>query len=315
MSIQEHAIPYRDGHVVVREHPGEGPDVVLVHGPGFCAAAWDLVVETLGGAVHAYAIDLPGHGGSTASMRRPDDAWESVIEAVRHLDLPCPLLVGMGHGSQACVAASLEAGGLFAGIVALGGAYVRTTENALSEIEFYTSAQFRAQMRDRFFFGYRGRTDAEARTLIDHVVARLATDWRVVGFKGLREETAYSLRPHPDGDGWVNVPTPETITTMLSIPATHRYFPDERLLPRVDIPVEIVQLSNGLDAEHAGRERALAAQHEFITARALDAGDYPHYTRHKEVAAIVLEACGRMPRPSDPDEATDEGIDEGTTTD
>ena len=70
MIIREHEVPYGLGTVVVRDYGGDGPDVLLVHAPGFCAAAWDNVAESLKGDVHAYAIDLPGHGRSTAPMRR-----------------------------------------------------------------------------------------------------------------------------------------------------------------------------------------------------------------------------------------------------
>lgn len=98
MIIREHEVPYGLGTVVVRDYGGDGPDVLLVHAPGFCAAAWDNVAESLKGDVHAYAIDLPGHGRSTAPMRRAYDAWKSILAVTEHLGLTNPLLVGLKPG-------------------------------------------------------------------------------------------------------------------------------------------------------------------------------------------------------------------------
>lgn len=296
--IREHEVSYRNGAVVVRDYGGTGPSVLLVHGPGFCAAAWDTVAASLGDDVHAYAIDLHGHGKSTSTPRTAVDSWGSVLAVVRELGLSAPLLVGLGLGSHACLAASLEAPGEIAGIVTLGGACVRTQESAEDDIAFYASSQFAEMLRTRFFFGFRGHSTKEAETLVDRMIARLGTDWRVVGFKGLREEVRYSIRPAPDGDGWVNMPLPSTITTMVSMKVGDRHFPDQSLYRRIDVPVLIVQLADGLDQEHARRERDLAVEHPPVSVRALDAGEYPHYTRHNEVAAIILDTCGVTPRPA-----------------
>ncbi len=283
-------MPYGDGIVVVRDFGGSGPDVLFVHAPGFCAAAWDRVAAALEGKVHAYALDLPGHGGSTASARRPADAWNSILAVARHLDLS-PLLVGLGQGTHASLCAAIEDPELFTGVVALGGACARTEESAADDIAFYTSPQFRGSLRDRFYFGRTGTTVAEAELLMDRITAQLARDWRVVGFKGLREELRYSIRAAPDGSGWVNLPHPDTIIRLVSVETGDRLYPDERLYRRIRVPVCIVQLSDGLDAANAQRERALAHTHPLVSVRGLDSGEYPHYTRYQEVAAIVLETC------------------------
>lgn len=296
MIIREHEVPYGLGTVAVRDYGGDGPDVLLVHAPGFCAAAWDNVAESLKGDVHAYAIDLPGHGRSTAPMRRAYDAWKSILAVTEHLGLTNPLLVGLSQGTHSCLAATVEGPDVFSGVIALGGACVRSTESAADDVAFYTSPEFTEMLRYRFCFGFRGDTQKEANDLTDRLVAKLATDWRVVGFKGLREEIGYSLQPHPEG-GWVNLPLPSTITTMLTIEQGKPYFPDQSMYRRIAVPVLIVQLAEGLDQEHAERERDLALENRLVSVRGLDAGEYPHYTRHNEVAAIILETCGLTMRP------------------
>ena len=299
MNVTEHQIPYGTGVLNVRDYGGQGPSVVFVHAAGFCALAWDQVAEALGGRVRAVALDLPGHGASTAPMRTAADAWRSIVAVTEALELTHPLLVGLSQGSHACLAATLTRPEMFAGVVTFGGACVRSVENAEDEIAFYTSHAFADLLQQRFFFGVRGETRREADTLVDHIVVRLAKDWRVIGFKGLREEILYSLRPHPEG-GWVNLPVPATILTMISFSPDDRFYPAETLYRRLTVPVLIVQLADGLDREHAGRERTLAVENDLVSVRGLDAGEYPHYTRHHEVAGIVLDACGVSARPGVP---------------
>lgn len=86
---------FAGGAVTVRDYGGKGRAVLLVHSLGCCSVAWDGVVEALAGQVHAYALDLPGHGASTVPVRRRDDARSSVVTVARSLELEAPLLVGV----------------------------------------------------------------------------------------------------------------------------------------------------------------------------------------------------------------------------
>ena len=74
---------------------GEGTPVVLLHGLTFDRSVWRPVEERLGDGIQSIAIDLPGHGDSTAAPAPMPDVAESIhatIEAIG-LDEP-PLLVG-----------------------------------------------------------------------------------------------------------------------------------------------------------------------------------------------------------------------------
>lgn len=248
--------------------------------------------------MHAYAIDLPGHGRSSDPPQTAADSWDSVVAVVRELGPPAPLLVGLAQGSHACLAASLEAPEAIAGVVTLGGSCVRTHENAVDDIAFYTSPKFTELLDTRFFLGCRSRTRREIDTVIDGMIARLGRDWRVAGFKGLRDEVRASFQPAPDGDGWIKLPLPSTISTMLSMKPRDRYFPDHSLYDDIDVPVLIVQLTRTLERAHARQERDLAMEHPLVSVRTLDAGEYPHYTRTEEVAAIILKTCGVTPGPA-----------------
>ena len=53
--------------VAVHDHGGTGIPAVFVHGTGLCSRMWDPVIERLPpGLLHAYGVDLRGHGASQA---------------------------------------------------------------------------------------------------------------------------------------------------------------------------------------------------------------------------------------------------------
>ncbi len=51
---------------------GEGPSVLLLHGPGGHGAIWQQVIPGLAAAHHVIVPDLPGHGASSAADGRMD---------------------------------------------------------------------------------------------------------------------------------------------------------------------------------------------------------------------------------------------------
>lgn len=86
-------------HVV--DYGGHGPPVVLLHGGSAHARWWDFVVPHLGG-VHAYALDLRGHGDSgwaKDGAYRIADYAADVARLVDRFALERPALVGHSLGS------------------------------------------------------------------------------------------------------------------------------------------------------------------------------------------------------------------------
>src|SRR5687768_3763552 len=53
---------------------GDGPPLVLLHGPGANATHWARVIPALAKRHRVIAPDLPGHGASHAGDRALDDA-------------------------------------------------------------------------------------------------------------------------------------------------------------------------------------------------------------------------------------------------
>src|SRR6476659_3654886 len=73
---------------------GDGPPLVLLHGPGGSATDWIGVVPALVGRHRVIAADLPGHGGSD-----PGDDLVAWLDALIEATCPAPpVLVGNTAG-------------------------------------------------------------------------------------------------------------------------------------------------------------------------------------------------------------------------
>jgi pyruvate dehydrogenase E2 component (dihydrolipoamide acetyltransferase) len=68
------------GRTLAYQRLGDGGDpVVLVHGFGGDATSWLLVLEPLAATRTVYAVELPGHGGSTKDV---GDGFDTLVESV-----------------------------------------------------------------------------------------------------------------------------------------------------------------------------------------------------------------------------------------
>jgi pimeloyl-ACP methyl ester carboxylesterase len=85
------------GDLVVWDHPGGGPAVLLLHGIGNYGRVWDDVADAVGGRLRLVAPDARGHGDSFA----PADGYapaDFVADAVTILDaLGLARVVVVGH--------------------------------------------------------------------------------------------------------------------------------------------------------------------------------------------------------------------------
>ncbi|MDA8276141.1 MAG: alpha/beta hydrolase [Actinomycetota bacterium] len=97
---------------------GRGPDLLLVHATGFCAAVLEPLAAALAPTFHCTALDLRFHG---RSGRSPDDhRWErfgeDVLAAVDRLGLDHPFGFGHSCGGASLLLAEVARPGTFAGL-------------------------------------------------------------------------------------------------------------------------------------------------------------------------------------------------------
>ncbi len=102
-----HFVETPSGKLRYAERPGKGRPIVLIHGFGGDLDNWLFNIDALAGAGPVYALDLPGHGGSTKVIPNPgldalSDAVEQFLDA---LELREAHLVG--HSMGGAVAANL----------------------------------------------------------------------------------------------------------------------------------------------------------------------------------------------------------------
>jgi pyruvate dehydrogenase E2 component (dihydrolipoamide acetyltransferase) len=109
---EEEATSYRfvetpSGRIRYIQRSGEGPAVLFIHGFGGDLNNWLFNIDALSGPV--FALDLPGHGGSTKAIAKPglEALAAAVVEFMDALKLSAAHLVGHSMG------------GAVAGLVAL----------------------------------------------------------------------------------------------------------------------------------------------------------------------------------------------------
>jgi len=98
--------------------------VVLLHGGSAHARWWDFVVPHFGGGLHAYALDLRGHGDSdwsSAGAYQIADYSADVAHLIGALALDRPALVGHSLGSFIALRYAIENSRSLSALVVVDG--------------------------------------------------------------------------------------------------------------------------------------------------------------------------------------------------
>jgi pimeloyl-ACP methyl ester carboxylesterase len=102
---------------------GEGPVVLLIHGVGLRAEAWCAQIDDVSRACRVVAVDIPGHGQSSAL---PDTAElaDFTDRIVAALDEPA-IVVGHSFGAMIALDMAIRHKARVKGVVALNAVYRR----------------------------------------------------------------------------------------------------------------------------------------------------------------------------------------------
>lgn len=277
------------GSLSVVDFGGDGPDVVLVHSLGYCALHWQPLAQELTKRFHTYAVDLRGHGRSTAELTSHEQPWLDLIHLTEKLNLQRPLVVANEFGSYYGAIAAIEHPQMFRGMVSIG-ALVARPRAALEEMrDFALSDSMRDILIERFAFGVTVTGRAAAEAICDRIASDAHDDWLLRSIPQIRAEYEWCLRELP-GDQWQVTPTPEAVYVGFNIPLSDRYFPGDHLCQLVEIPVWMVVPDDGHDTDLFDTLTQMAAQAEHLHVLSLRSGQYPHCTDPAAVAEIVSEA-------------------------
>ncbi len=197
--------------------------VLFVHATGFHARCWDKVIDLLPD-VHAYAVDMRGHG---RSAKTPPYSWrqfgEDVAALIRVLDLF--RVVGVGHsmGGRAVVEAAARAPSRFRNLVLV--------DPVIMQPEFYANFKHRGEPHPTV---RRKNRFESAAAMFDRFAQRLPYSlWRE---DVLRDYCDYGVLPV--GESFELACPPAVEAQIYGGAAESSIYP---LLEKIDIPVQVLR--------------------------------------------------------------------------
>ena len=108
---------------------GFGPSIVLIHGVGLRAEAWNAQITALSQRYRVQAVDMPGHGESDGSDLQSLAEFTDAIAA--GIDAPA-LIIGHSMGAMIALDLASRHPSLVVGMAALNANFQRSAEAALA---------------------------------------------------------------------------------------------------------------------------------------------------------------------------------------
>jgi pimeloyl-ACP methyl ester carboxylesterase len=145
--------------LAVREWPGRGPSILLLHGLASSSHIWDLVAPRLAPRFRVVAYDQRGHGlsGKPSSGYGFDRLIPDAAAVIRTLGLGRPVVVGHSWGANVALQLAVDRAELVSGDVLVDGGFLsmsdqmdwRTARTMLAppQLKGMSLEQFRAGMR------------------------------------------------------------------------------------------------------------------------------------------------------------------------
>ncbi len=171
-----------DAKIFYRESGAGGMPIVFVHGALCAHEDWNPQFEHFGARQRVVAVDLRGHGNSTAE---PDscsiEAFAAdVVALLRALDLPPAVLVGHSMGCRVILEANLQAPERVAGLVLNDGGRLGRSDPEGSErtMRAEMAAAYEKVVGNLFKGMFMANSDPQVR---DRLVARALAMPQAVG--------------------------------------------------------------------------------------------------------------------------------------
>ena len=278
------------GALAALDHGGTGQPVLLVHGSGHNAAAWGGVVAGLLPDHRVVAVDLRGHGHSTAASHSAEQYWRDLAVVIAALGWERPLLVGHSTGGYAVTA--VTAAGLIdpAGVCVLDGLVLDDRPTTVRTLAGFRTPAAADELRRAF--GYGRRFDAAGRDAwIDEQVAGSPTDRLNAGSDPdlVRAvcERSFLMR---DGDH-LRRPTPAEIAATTTAPVDAPIHPSVDVYQLITCPLTLVLADRGFSASRRAEVAAVVAAAPGRRLVDVAAGHNLVMTHPREVTAVIRDAA------------------------
>jgi pimeloyl-ACP methyl ester carboxylesterase len=158
--VESHTVQGDGGvRLAVREWPGEGPSILLLHGLASSSHIWDLVAPRLAPRFRVVVYDQRGHGlsGKPSSGYGFDRLIADAAAVIRTLGLGRPVVVGHSWGANVALQLAVDRAQLVSRDVLVDGGFLsmrdrmdwRTARTMLAppQLKGMSLQQFRAGMR------------------------------------------------------------------------------------------------------------------------------------------------------------------------
>lgn len=187
---EEQATVYRfvetpSGRLRYAQRSGQGDAILFVHGFGGDLNNWLFNIDAVSGLGPVYALDLPGHGGSTKAIAKPglEALVAAVVEFMKALTITKAHLIGHSMGGTVAAAVALRQPGQVQSLTLISPAGLGHEINA-SYIDGFVAAESRRDLKPVLQYLF---ADAAlvSRTMVDDLLKYKRLDGVQAALRGL----------------------------------------------------------------------------------------------------------------------------------
>lgn len=291
MDRRDIRVDLQDGQIAVVDHGGTGPDVLLIHSVCHSSAVWEDVAAALQGDARVVAIDLPGHGQSSAEATGSGQVTEAVLAVIQTLGLRRPVLVGHDvSGGFAAAVADTHPEAIGA-LVLIDSPTVDPQETVRETARMVSSDDVLDLLTARFALGRTGPDAASMESFIDEFAPRASADTlgATPDESTMRALMRRGIVTEPDGS-WTHRPHPDTMRVLTLDTDDPTVHPGRELLATMQVPFSVVVLEEGRHG--TGGDAMADLANSRPSARVVTLGGDAHvlYRNPSAVAEAILEA-------------------------
>ncbi len=303
--VDELRIPVSGGELAVRDYGGPGRTVVLVHSVGYSSDVWRRFAPLLAQSHRVLAVDLRGHGQTTAQVDVVDDVVADFERLVAVLELRCPVIVGHQYGGGVAAAVAAAYPLLWGGLCLIDSPAIGPREDYLGLMQIFASESMLDELVARFALGAEGHGPEALEAFLESRGVPMATDWLSVPRVGGNDYSLLRAILRDGSGGWVRQPTRQTVLRLTEI-ADFPYAPGRELLERVVAPVWALQPTAGEYGQGFEHFAQLARTRVGWVARSLCGGSFVAHTDPQLLRNTLVALLARLPNQGEPVRALDQ---------